>query len=128
MPTENVSLVNFTMIHAGQFRDKDLGIAMDGIIDALWCQSDAEMADNNGTWYYPPGADSVVPNMGTPLWMVHFTGQVGLYRNTGISGREGLFRCVITDADMTEHTFYVGIYRTDDTFYNYSKWKTIQAL
>ena len=122
LPTENVSLDNFTMLDASQFSYQDLDT--DNITDALWCQSDANLADNIGTWYRPPGTNNQVPNtMTTPLWMVHYAGQVGLYRDSGISGHdhEGLFRCVITsDASMTEHTFIVGIYRTP-TYNSYSK-------
>ena len=111
LPTGHVSLANFTMLAAGQFNYQDLDEAKDNITDALWCQSDAKMAENIGTWYRPPGANNQVPNtMTTPLWMVHYAGQVGLYRNSGIPGHEG--QCVITDASMTEHTFFVGIYRT----------------
>ena len=43
------------------------------------------MADNIGTWYRPPGANNQVPNtMTTPLWMVHYAGQVGLYRTVAL--------------------------------------------
>ena len=111
------------MLDAGEFQNQDLDIAKDNIIDALWCQSDAEMAGNNGTWYRPPGANNLVSNvMSAPpaLWVMHYDGQVGLYRDGAITNHEGLYRCVITDAVMTEHTFYVGIYRTA-TYKNFSK-------
>ena len=111
------------MLEASQFSYQDLDTSMDNITDALWCQSDAKMADNIGTWYRPPGANNQVPNNMTtldPLWMVHYAGQVGLYRDSGIPGHEGLFRCLITDASMTQHTFFVGIYKSS-TYKSYSK-------
>ena len=37
LPTENVSLDNFTMLDASQFSYQDLDT--DNITDALWCQS-----------------------------------------------------------------------------------------
>lgn len=121
LPSENVTLPNFTMLEAGQFKDIDLD-PLDGVIDALWCQTNDSMASNVGIWYQPPGANNMVPDAknATPLRVVRTTGQVGLYRSTGLGDHEGLFRCVVTDASMVQHTFYVGIYKTS-TFQIYGK-------
>ena len=80
LPTENVSLDNFTMLDASQFSYQDLDT--DNITDALWCQSDANLADNIGTWYRPPGTNNQVPNTmyNSIMDAVHYAGQVGLYR------------------------------------------------
>ena len=122
LPFENVTLQNFTMLEAGQFKDTDLEQAKDGVIDALWCQTNDSMASSVGVWYQPPGANNMVPDDedATPLRVVRTAGQVGLFRDTGLGDHEGLFRCVVIDASMVQHTFYVGIYKTS-TFHSYSK-------
>ena len=121
LPLENVTLQNFTMLEAAQFKDIDLE-PQDGVIDALWCQTNDSMASNVGVWYQPPGASNMVSDDedASPLRVVRRAGQVGLYRDTGLGDHEGLFRCVVTDASMVQHTFYVGIYKTP-TFDSYSK-------
>ena len=119
LPLENLTLPNFTMIHAGQFDDADQNA--DSIVDALWCQSD-DSANNIGAWYQPSESNNPVAEEGNPgpLYVTHFTGQVGLYRTTGIAGFEGVYRCSIIDASGTHYNFFLGIYKTP-TYHNYSE-------
>ena len=118
LPFENLTLPNFTMIHAGQFDDSDRN--SDNIIDALWCQSDDGSANPIGEWYRPPDSSNPVPNMGAPLYVSHFPGQVGLYRSLGIGGYEGVYRCSIPDANGTHYNIFLGVYKKP-TYLNYSE-------
>ena len=104
------------MIYAGQFYSIDENI--DGISDALWCQS-ANDGSNIGLWYYPNGTQ--VPlftgpfdakNAPSPIFSKRFTGQIALARNLGLSGYEGLYTCIISDENGVNQTLVVGIYRT----------------
>ena len=106
------------MIAAGLFHDKDtdrpggvIGVTSgsDGQNDGLWCQS--SLNENMiGTWYCPNGAEvsrveaSPVYSNNTP------TGQIGLLRNGGIAGIEGLYRCVIPNEERVNQTLYVAAY------------------
>ena len=102
------------------FYDKDHSTedrSSDGIIDALWCQSSDPEAV--GTWYFPN--DTEVPTFDEefgcdsaprPLFAKNFDGQVALARREGLSGYEGLYKCVIPDENEVNQTLVVGIYKT----------------
>ena len=99
---------NFTVLPAADFED-----IQDRI---LWCQS-ANRGTEIGRWYFPDS--SIVSNGssdatdGIPLFTLQFEGQIGLLRDSGIFGLEGLFRCVIPDQNEVEQTLWVAAYRTN---------------
>ena len=99
---ENVTIANFSMIATALFHDSDIdgpggsiGVFNfpDGQNDGLWCQSSLDES-MIGTWYLPNG--SIVSRVASsPLYSNNTpTGQIGLLRNGGIAGVEGLYRCV----------------------------------
>ena len=105
------------MIYAKQFFDVDWN--SDGVNDALWCQSGNNGSDI-GLWYYPNGTQ--IPLFAgdfdnnptpTPVFCKRFKGQIGLARNAGLLGYEGLFTCIIPDENGVNQTLVVGAYRTD---------------
>ena len=100
------------MIHEGQFFN-----IQNNANNALWCQS-ANNGSNIGMWYYPNG--TLVPlytgNFGDqsapiPIFSKRFNGQIALARRAGLSGYEGLYKCVIPDENGVFQTLVVGIYR-----------------
>ena len=109
------------MIYASQFYDVDKN--NDGITDALWCQS-ANSSTNIGVWYYPNGTE--VPlfdgdfdnyvSAPRPVFSKRFSGQIALARSDGLSGYEGLYKCIIPDENGVNQTLVVGAYT--DTGYN----------
>uniref|UniRef100_A0A1X7TLS5 Uncharacterized protein n=1 Tax=Amphimedon queenslandica TaxID=400682 RepID=A0A1X7TLS5_AMPQE len=110
------------MIYASQFYDIDQNNDVNDIIDALWCQS-ANNGTNIGVWYYPNGTE--VPLFGgdftdssapRPVFSKRFSGQIALARRNGLSGYEGLYKCIIPDENGVNQTLVVGAYT--DTGYN----------
>ena len=116
LPFEYTIIPDFSLLHAGQFYDVDKNI--DGVSDALWCQS-ANNSSDIGLWYYPNGTqlpffngsfgDNSAPR---PLFSKRFSGQIALARRDGISGYEGLYTCVMPDENGVNQTLVVGVYRT----------------
>ena len=111
------------MIYASQFYDADQNNDVNDITDALWCQSANVSRSNIGVWYYPNGTE--VPlfdgNFGntsapSPVYSRRFFGQIALARNGGLSGYEGLYKCIIPDENGVNQTLVVGAYT--DTGYN----------
>uniref|UniRef100_A0A1X7SS49 Fibronectin type-III domain-containing protein n=1 Tax=Amphimedon queenslandica TaxID=400682 RepID=A0A1X7SS49_AMPQE len=110
------------MIYAGQFYDKDEDNDVNDVTDALWCQS-ANNVTNIGVWYYPNGTevplfdgefgDTSAPS---PVFSKRFSGQIALARSAGLSGYEGLYKCIIPDENGVDQTLVVGAYT--DTGYN----------
>ena len=100
---------------------------------ALWCQSNST-SRNNGMWFQPgdtPSEFSMVSAMDIdsptdePYQMVSCdNGQVGLIRDTGVangvSSREGLLRCTISDGGSVTYTLTVGVY-TGGVYDSYGK-------
>ena len=108
------------MIYASQFYDVNKN--NDSFNDALWCQS-ANNGTNIGVWYYPNGTevplfdgkfnDSSAPR---PVFSKRLNSQIALARNGGLSGYEGLYKCIIPDENGVNQTLVVGAYT--DTGYN----------
>ena len=120
LPYQYSALLEYSMIYASQFYDIEMN--NDDINDALWCQS-ANSGTNIGVWYYPNGTevplfhgkfnDSSAPR---PVFSKRFSGQIALARNDGLSGYEGLYKCIIPDENGVNQTLVVGAYT--DTGYN----------
>uniref|UniRef100_A0A1X7T0R0 Uncharacterized protein n=1 Tax=Amphimedon queenslandica TaxID=400682 RepID=A0A1X7T0R0_AMPQE len=119
---EDRIIPDYSMIYASQFYDVDQNNDANDIDDALWCQS-ANNVTNIGVWYYPNGTevplfdgpidDSSAPS---PVFSKRFSGQIALARRAGISGYEGLYKCIIPDENGVNQTLVVGVYT--DTGYN----------
>ena len=110
------------MIYAGQFYDVDQNNDVNNIVDASWCQS-ANNGANIGVWYYPNGSevplfDGAFDNSSAPrpVFSKRFSGQIALARRGGLSGYEGLYKCIIPDENGVNQTLVVGAYT--DTGYN----------
>uniref|UniRef100_A0A1X7SN09 Ig-like domain-containing protein n=1 Tax=Amphimedon queenslandica TaxID=400682 RepID=A0A1X7SN09_AMPQE len=123
LPYVNRTIPDYSMIYASQFYDVDQNNDANDINDALWCQS-ANNGTNIGVWYYPNGTEvplidgdfddpSGVPE---PLFSKRFSGQIALARSAGLSGYEGLYKCIIPDENGVNQTLVVGAYT--DTGYN----------
>uniref|UniRef100_A0A1X7T7A1 Fibronectin type-III domain-containing protein n=1 Tax=Amphimedon queenslandica TaxID=400682 RepID=A0A1X7T7A1_AMPQE len=120
LPYEDRMIPDYSMIYGSQFYDTDQN--NDSISDALWCQS-ADTSANIGVWYYPNGTelplfdgtsdDLLAPS---PVFSKRFFGQIALARNGGLSGYEGLYKCIIPDENGVNQTLVVGAYT--DTGYN----------
>ena len=97
------------MVRATEFLDADTANS-DGINDGLWCQS-ANDISNVGTWYY----DGVTVTTDDAASTLHAyndaTGQVGLLRDGGLAGIEGLYTCTILDEFGISQTLSVALYR-----------------
>ena len=96
------------MIPASYFFDADKN--NDGLNDGLWCQS-ARNESNIGVWYYPNGSQVSTVDDSSPLHSVQMTGQVGLYRDSGIGNYEGIYTCVIPDEHNINQTLMILLYR-----------------
>ena len=104
------------MIKANDFYDVDRNNDPDDINDALWCQS-ANTGSNIGVWYYPNGTEVPLTtktfahhtNPG-PVFSKRFTGQIALARKGGLTGYEGLYKCIIPDENGMDQTLVVGAY------------------
>ena len=108
------------MIYASQFQDVDDNVNY--INDTLLCQS-ANNDINIGKWYYPNGTEVPLfdgnftdPSAPGPVFSKQFSGQIALARNDGLSGYEGLYKCIIPDENGVNQTLVVGAYT--DTEYN----------
>ena len=118
LPYVDKILPNYSMINASQFYNVDQNNDANNTNDALWCQS-ANNGANIGVWYYPNGTE--VPSFDgdfddvsapSPLFTKRYPGQIALARRLGISGVEGLYKCVIPDENEVHQTLVVGAYRT----------------
>uniref|UniRef100_A0A1X7TCB1 Uncharacterized protein n=1 Tax=Amphimedon queenslandica TaxID=400682 RepID=A0A1X7TCB1_AMPQE len=115
-------ILDYSMIYARQFYNIDQNNDHLDTNDALWCQS-ANTSTNVGVWYYPNGTevplfdgpfdDSSAPN---PVYSKRFSGQIALARRDGLSGYEGLYKCIIPGENGVNQTLVVGAYT--DTGYN----------
>ena len=97
--TKEYEVANFTVLHAGLFRNSQGNI--------FWCQS----ANNNtpiGDWYFPNGSQVMTTN--SNFHVLPLEGQIGLLRNTGIGAAVGLYRCVVPDENNVDQTLWAGIY------------------
>ena len=122
LPYEDRIIPDYSMIYASQFYDQDLNNDVNNTNDALWCQS-ANNVTNIGVWYYPNGTevplfdgpfgDNTAPR---PMFSKRFSGQIALARRDGLSGYEGLYKCIIPDENGVNQTLVVGAYT--DTGYN----------
>ena len=95
---------------------------MDGISDAIWCQAAPSLGGVHYQWYGPGGLpvllNTTLANMSaitnSTTFAVLDDEQVGLARpiGRGIGDNEGLYQCVITEENGTQHTLVVGVYKT----------------
>ena len=121
LASENCILSNHAMVSAAQFRVDDL-YPMDGIGDAIWCQAAPSLGGVHYQWYGPGGLpvllNTTLANMrnitNSTIFAVLDDEQVGLARpfEKGIGDNEGLYQCVITEDNGTQHTLVVGVYKT----------------
>ena len=107
---------DYSMIYASQFYNVDKNNDVNDINDALWCQS-ANNGANIGVWYYPNGTevplfDGAFDNSSasSPVFSKRFSGQIALARRGGLSGYEGLYKCIIPDENGVNQTLVVGAY------------------
>ena len=105
------TIPNFSMVRANQFFDIDSAMR-DGINDGLWCQS-ANNISNIGTWYYDDAPVTTDDAAGNLHAYNDATGQVGLLRDGGLAGIEGLYTCTILDEFGVNQTLSVALYTTD---------------
>ena len=103
------TIPDFSMVRATEFDDGDYN---DGISNGLWCQS-ANNISNVGTWYYD-GVPVTTDNAGNLHAYNDATGQVGLLRDGGLSGIEGLYTCTILDEFGVNQTLAVALYRNGE--------------
>ena len=125
LPYENKIIPDYSMIFASQFYDIDQDYDNNNINDALWCQS-ANKCSNIGVWYYPNGTEVPSfdgnfdnPNAPRPVFSKRSSSQIALARNDGLSGYEGLYKCIILDENGVNRTLVVGAY-TDARYNNNS--------
>ena len=118
----NRIIPDYSMIYAGQFYNVDQNNDINNTNDALWCQS-ANSGTNIGVWYYPNGTevplfDGTFDDLSAPrpVFSKRFSGQIALARRAGLSGYEGLYKCIIPDENGVNQTLVVGAYT--DTGYN----------
>ena len=115
------------MIYAAQFHDNDIDSpntpdipsvnvspdGADGQNDGVWCQS-ALNQTMIGSWYLPNGSSVPTAVDATPVrsYNLNITGQlqVGLLRNGGIGGYQGLYTCIIPNENGINQTLYVAAY------------------
>ena len=122
LPYVNRIIPDYSMIYASQFYDVDQNNDINNTNDALWCQS-ANNGANIGVWYYPNGTevplfDGAFDDLSapSPVYSKRFSGQIALARRDGLSGYEGLYKCIIPDENGVNQTLVVGAYT--DTGYN----------
>ena len=118
---ENITISNFSIIYAGQFHDDDsdrpntpdipsVNESPDGQNDGVWCQS-ALNQTMIGSWYLPNGSPVPTAAHATPVQSYeNITGQVGLLRNGGIGGYQGLYTCIIPNENGINQTLYAAAY------------------
>ena len=90
------------MIMASQFFDTQGNI--------LWCQS-ANNGTTIGDWFFPDGTKVSTIDSNLPLHVYHDEGQVGLLRDGGLAGIQGLYKCDIPDENDVNQTLWVAVYR-----------------
>uniref|UniRef100_A0A1X7UHR5 Protein-tyrosine-phosphatase n=1 Tax=Amphimedon queenslandica TaxID=400682 RepID=A0A1X7UHR5_AMPQE len=119
---ENRIIPDYFIIYASQFYEIDQNNDNNDTTDALWCQS-ANNVTNIGVWYYPNGTEVPLfdgpfgdPSAPSPVYSKRFSGQIALARRGGLSGYEGLYKCIIPDENRVNQTLVVGAYT--DTGYN----------
>ena len=122
LPYEERVIPDYSMIYASQFYNVDQNNDPSNINDALWCQS-ANNKSEIGVWYYPNGTMVPIfkdlfddPSAPSPVFSKRFSGQIALARRDGLSGYEGLYKCIIPDENGVDQTLVVGAYT--DTGYN----------
>ena len=122
LPYVNRIIPDYSMIYTSQFYDVDQNNDVNDINDALWCQS-ANSDTNIGVWLYPNGTEVPLydgsfadPSAPSPVFSKRFSGQIALARRGGLSGYEGLYKCIIPDENGVNQTLVVGAYT--DTGYN----------
>ena len=96
------------MIPANYFFDIDKN--NNNLNDGLWCQS-ARNESNIGVWYYPNGSQVSAIDDSSPLHSVSMSGQIVLYRDSGIGNYEGIYTCVIPDEHNINQTLMVLLYK-----------------
>ena len=106
---ENRVIPNYSMVKASQFYNVDQN--GDGQNDGIWCQS-ALNESMIGVWYLPNGSPVPTQSGASPLesYNTNVTGQVGLLRRGGISSIQGLYSCIIPNAEGVNQTLYVAVY------------------
>uniref|UniRef100_A0A1X7T7S2 Ig-like domain-containing protein n=1 Tax=Amphimedon queenslandica TaxID=400682 RepID=A0A1X7T7S2_AMPQE len=117
LPYENRIIRDYSMIYASQFYDVDQNNDANDINDALWCQS-ANNGANIGVWYYPNGTEVPLTDNAfydsntnpSPVFSKRFSGQIALARSGGLSGYEGLYKCIIPDENGVDQILVVGAY------------------
>ena len=115
-------LSDFSIISAAQFHDNDQDspgnpVTQDGLNDGLWCQS-TNTSNMIGTWYLPDGTQLTTEDIDSPInfpvYAYHETGQIGLLRDSGMSGYQGLYRFVIPDENGLDQSLWVAAYEVGD--------------
>ena len=104
------SYPNVSMIPAKYFYDGNQNSDM--LNNALWCQS-ARNDSNIGVWFYPNGSQVTTADALSPLHSVYKSGQIGLYRDSGINNYEGIYTCVIPDEHNVNQTLMALLYKTN---------------
>ncbi len=107
----SLEVTNFTIIPARDVKDSSIS-------NILWCQS-ANNGTTIGEWFVPSGTNVSAVDDDGPLHVHYDEGQIGLLRDLGITGMEGLYRCVIPDENEVNQDLWIAIYRDgtyDDTF------------
>ena len=121
---EDRIIPDYSMIYASLFYNVNQNNYNNNITNDLWCQT-ANNRNNIGVWYYPNGTEVPLTNRSnafhsndnpSPLFSKRFSGQIALARNGGLSGYEGLYKCIIPDENGVNQTLVVGAYT--DTGYN----------
>ena len=102
------SYPNVSMIPANYLYDGNQNSDM--LNNALWCQS-ARNESNIGVWYYPNGTQVSTVDDSSPLHSVYKSGQIGLYRDSGINNYEGIYTCIIPDEHNVNQTLMILLYR-----------------
>ena len=100
------TVLDFSIVRASEFEGGNIS-------DGLWCQS-ANNISNVGTWYYngaPVATDDAAGNLHA---YNDATGQVGLLRDGGLSGIEGLYTCTILDEFNVNQILLVALYRDSE--------------
>ena len=93
----------------------DIGTANDDT--ALLCHTNrpppSGSSNSGGGWFRPDGTE-VMPGGGS-VGFRRGRGSmvVRLYRNTGTTAVEGIYRCEVIDDTDTQQTVYVGLYNDD---------------
>ena len=111
----NEPIPQYGMITLQEFGEND-GVASgveDGLNNGLWCQSTKNIT-GIGTWIDPDGQiiSPIIDNNDIDLlYVVYSGGQIGLLHSftTDEDVMEGLYKCVIPDANGTNQTLVVFI-------------------